>query len=347
MSIPFRVRRAEWVAGVFLLLTVIALVGSLVLLSRARGNFDETARFEVVLAEGYGIAPGSRVEMLGIDVGIIDTLRITDDNRVSASIEIREPFVSRIRQDSRARVKASLDLQGVLGGVGLVISPGTAEFAALQPGDTVEVLEPRSFADLLPQVQGDPLVEDFEALIHNARMMTSEVADPNSPLRQLLEQSGALLAKVQDEKSTIGRVLQDDGEVYDRMLGTLDEVEKSLARLDRVLARSGGLVRRADGMFDDSKAMVDKAGRLMDDSGKVIAQVGPVLDGTDTAMKDLDEAVVAFAETTRALGEVVEALGPLVKNMDEMVRDMDEVAEAAKKVFPIRRHVKRQERRDK
>ena len=31
MSIPFRIRRAEWVAGAFLLLAVVALVASLVL----------------------------------------------------------------------------------------------------------------------------------------------------------------------------------------------------------------------------------------------------------------------------------------------------------------------------
>ena len=42
MSLPFRIRRAEWVAGAFVLLAVVALVASLVLLSRARGSFEAT-----------------------------------------------------------------------------------------------------------------------------------------------------------------------------------------------------------------------------------------------------------------------------------------------------------------
>ncbi len=347
MSIPFRIRRAEWVASVFLLLAVVGLVASLVLLSRARGSFESTMAYRVTLADGYGIAPGGRVEMLGIDIGSIESLEITPDNEVQAWIEVRERFASRVRADSRARVKASLDLQGVLGGVGLSISPGSPDAEPLAAGAWVEVIEPRSVADLVPMVEGDPLMEDIEALVHNARVMTSEVADPDSPLRRLLEQSGALLAKIQDEKSTIGRILRDDGVMYDRMLGTLDEVDKSLARLDKVLARSGGLVRRADGMIDDSSAMLGKASTLIDDSGKMVADVTPVLDGTDAAMEDLSEAVLAFAETTRALTKVVQSLGPLVEDMDEMVRDLDEVAEATKKVYPIRRHIKRQDRRAK
>jgi hypothetical protein len=69
--------------------------------------------------------------------------------------------------------------------------------------------------------------------------------------------------------------------------------------------------------------------------------MGPVLDSTDTAMKDLDEAVKAFAKTSAELEEVVRALGPLVEDMDEMVRDMDDVAEAAKKMWVLRRRARK------
>ena len=69
----------------------------------------------------------------------------------------------------------------------------------------------------------------------------------------------------------------------------------------------------------------------------------PVLDNTDTAMKDLDAAVKAFAETNAALEKVVRELGPLVDDMDEMVRDMDDVAEAAKKMWVLRRRARKRE----
>ena len=114
MSLPFRIRRAEWVAGAFVLLAVVALVASLVLLSRARGSFEATTTYTVVLRDGYGITTGSRVEMLGIDVGSITELEISDDNQVVVELEVRESFAPRIAEGSTARVKASLDLQGVL-----------------------------------------------------------------------------------------------------------------------------------------------------------------------------------------------------------------------------------------
>jgi phospholipid/cholesterol/gamma-HCH transport system substrate-binding protein len=289
VSIPFRVRRAEWVAGAFLLLAVVALLGSLVLLSRARGSFEATVRYQVVLTNGYGITPGGRVEMLGLDIGSIDALEITDDNRVAARLEIRERFAARVREDSVARVKASLDLQGVLGGVGLSVSPGSADAALLPAGSVITVAEPRSVADLMPVVPGDPLVQDLEALVHNARTLSDALADPNSPLRTLLDQSGALLAAVQDRKGSVGRLLADDGQLYERLIGTLDEVERSLARLEKVLARSDRLIGSADGMIDRGGEVFDKAGTMVETGGRVFTDMGPVLDTTDTAMKDLDE----------------------------------------------------------
>lgn len=344
MSIPFRIRRAEWVAGAFLLLAVVALVASLVLLSRARGSFEATASYHVVLSNGYGITPGGRVDMLGIDIGSIDALEITDDNRVTARLEIRERFAGRVREDSVARVKASLDLQGVLGGVGLSVSPGSPDAAPLPAGSIIATAEPRSVADLIPVVPGDPLVQDLEALVHNARTLSDALADPQSPLRTLLDQSGALLAAVQDRKGSVGRLLADDGQLYERLIGTLDDVERSLGRLEKVLGRSDRLIGSADGLLDRGGEVFDKAGTMVETGDRVFTNMGPVLDSTDTAMKDLDEAVKAFAKTSAELEKVVKALGPLVDDMDEMVRDMDDVAEAAKKMWVLRRHVRKQAR---
>lgn len=344
MSIPLRIRRAEWVAGAFLLLAVVALLGSLVFLSRASGGFEATVSYHVVLGNGYGITPGGRVEMLGIDIGTIETLEITDDNRVTARLEIRERFAPRVREDSVARVKASLDLQGVLGGVGLSVSPGSSGVARLPEGSTIAVVEPTSVVDLLPVVPDDPLLQDLQALLHNTRRLSEALGDPDSPLGKVLDQSSRLLAAVQDDKSSVGRVLADDGVLYERLLGTLDDVERSLARLEKVLGRSDRLMGSADTMIGRGGEVMDKAGTMVETGDRVFTEMGPVLDSTDKAMKDLDDAVKAFADTTAALEEVVRSLGPLVKDMDTMVRDMDDVAEAAKKMWVLRRHARKAER---
>jgi ABC-type transporter Mla subunit MlaD len=343
VSIPFRIRRAEWVAGAFLLLAIVALLGSLVFLSRARGGFESTASYHVVLGNGYGITPGGRVEMLGIDIGTIETLEITDDNRVTARLEIRERFVPRLREDSVVSVKASLDLQGVLSGVGLSVSPGSIEAVPLPEGSTIAAVEPKSVVDLLPVIPNDPLVEDLRGLLHDTRRLSEALADPESPLSSLLEQSSALLASVQDRKGSVGQLLSDDGRLYERLVGTLDDVERSLARLEKVLARSDKLVGSADGLLDKGGEVFDKAGTMVETGGRVFGDMGPVLDSTDTAMKDLDTAVKAFAETNAELEKVVRSLAPLVDDMDEMVRDMDDVAEAAKKMWVLRRRARKRE----
>src|SRR5690606_6293389 len=73
VGVAFRIRRVEWVAEAFLLLRVVALVASLVLLSRARGRFEATVGYEAVLVDVDGISLGGRVEMLGIAIGRIES----------------------------------------------------------------------------------------------------------------------------------------------------------------------------------------------------------------------------------------------------------------------------------
>jgi phospholipid/cholesterol/gamma-HCH transport system substrate-binding protein len=340
VSIPLRIRRAEWVAGAFLVLAVVALLGSLVFLSRARGGFERTVSYHVVLGNGYGITPGGRVEMLGIHIGTIETLEITDDNRVTARLEIRQRFAPRVREDSVVRVKASLDLQGVLGGVGLSVSPGSPTAAPLPAGGTIAVTEPTSVIDLLPVVQDDPLLQDLQVLLANTRRLSEALADPQSPVNDLLTRTSALLAAVQDDKSSVGRILADDGQLYDRLLGSLDGVERSLVRLEKVLARSDRLMGSASGMLSRSGKVMDDAGTMVETGGRVFKDMGPVLDNTDSAMKELEAAVKAFAKTTAELEKVVRSLEPLITNMDEMVRDMDDVAEAAKKMWILRRRAR-------
>ena len=40
MSVPFRIRRAEWVAGAMLIFIVTAVIGGLLLMSKGQGSFE-------------------------------------------------------------------------------------------------------------------------------------------------------------------------------------------------------------------------------------------------------------------------------------------------------------------
>lgn len=334
MPIPFRVRHAEWIAGLFVLVAGAAVLVALLVLTRAQGMFQTHPVYYVTVSDGHGIAPGGPVKMLGIAIGTIDTVEITEDRRVRARLRIQPEFAERVRADSEARIELSLGLESVLAGVGFVITPGSPEAASLPSEEEIPAHEAESVTDLLPLVAGDPMLDDMRALVHDARVLTVTLADPKSDLRRALASAAAVLEQIERGDGTVGKLLHDDGELYARLLRTMDEVDATLAETSRAMGRSGKLVKKADDLMASADGLLESSDAMIGDATKVFGKMDPVMDEADEAMKNLNEAVISFGKTTKQLGE-------LLVQMEEVVADMAEVAEATKKVWPIRRHLPR------
>lgn len=341
MAIPWRVKWAEWVAGVFVLATFAAIVIALAVLTSERGSLSSHTTLVATLDDGHGITPGGPVKMLGIAIGTIDTVEITEDNRVRARLEIDDAYAARISADSVARIEASFGLEGMLAGVGFAITPGAPGAEPLPDGAQLRVSEPDSMIDLLPGMADDPMFGDLEATLRNLRRITDQLADEDSELRRVLVSAGNLLEEVEKDGGTVGKVLHDDGKLYDELLTTMNEAETTLAEAKRVMARTSKLFDKSGKLMDDTAGVVEDAGGVMKSADTMVTtatdvfgKMDPVMDDAGDAMKNLDKAVVQFAETT-------EDLGKLIGKMEKVIADMATVTAAAKKVWPIRRHVRK------
>ncbi|MEM6994819.1 MAG: MlaD family protein [Myxococcota bacterium] len=332
MAVPFRIRRAEWVAGSLIVLTVVTLLVGFLWVARARGTFDSHSEYTVTMTDGHGIAPGATVEMLGIEVGRVNRVEITEDNRVRVELAVNAEYAGRVREDSVVRVKMSLGLQTMLGGVALVITPGSRDAKTLASRSELPVMEPSKITDLLPNVGGDKMIADVEAILSNTRLLTDDLADPDSQVRALIANVSLLVASLQRGEGTVGQLLGDDAKLYDELIETLARVETTLKRVDGLASKSGKLVDKSQAMLTSSNDLVAKTDGVVGDAGKVFKKMDPVMDDAGEAITGLGEAVAAFGDTTRELSAVL-------KKMDRVVEDLDDITRATKKVFPIRRHL--------
>jgi ABC-type transporter Mla subunit MlaD len=347
VSVPFRIRRAEWVAGAMLVLVVTAAVASMLFVSRGQGTFTSPAHYVLRLSDGHGVAEGSRVQMLGIDVGRVSGVRITEDNHIEVELEIRAGFSDKIRADTRASLEASFGLQGVLSGIGVALTPGSPQAAVLEQGAVIEAVEPGHIADMLPGVGADPLVEDLEVLIRNLRVLTDEAADPEGSVRQAMQSLAAVSKRIENGEGTAGKMLSDDAALYGEMTDALTEVSKTLVRVNALLTKSSGVVSRssksieaADALVDDADALIASADAMVKTADGVLEKTSPVLENTDTTVDALGGAIASFEETT-------EQLQAVTTRLDELIAEMLVVTKAAGRVYPIRRHVRKVRREEK
>jgi phospholipid/cholesterol/gamma-HCH transport system substrate-binding protein len=127
--------RLEFLTGLFVLAGMIAVVW--LSLNTGRGNAlsGPTYLIEARFANSGGINTGSSVQLAGVPVGRVESLRVDPKDYSSvATLRIRADL--QLPTDSMASVKTS----GLIGDKYLLLSPG-AEEQFLKPGETITMTE--------------------------------------------------------------------------------------------------------------------------------------------------------------------------------------------------------------
>ena len=344
MSIPFRIRRAEWVAGALVLCIATALVALLLLLSTGRGSFDTPMQYRLLLDDGHGVAEGSRVQMLGVEVGRVSRVRITDENLVEVRLEIRASFADKIRADTEATLQASFGLQGVLSGIGVALTPGSPDAVLLEAGAVIHAVEPEHIADMLPGLASDPLVQDLEVLIRNLRLISDDATDPEGSLRQALDSLAAVSRRIEDGEGTAGKFLSDDAALYGEMAAVLEDVGVTLARVDGLVKKTSGVVQKSSNAVDDAGVLIDDADGLVASADAMVKTADGVLEKTDPVLEHTDETMGKLADAITRFGDATDELQSVTKRLDTLIKEMRVVTDAAGRVYPIRRHMKKSRR---
>jgi len=344
MSIPFRIRRAEWVAGALVVLISTAVVGSLLLMSTGQGSFDTPMQYRLLLDDGHGVTEGSRVQMLGVEVGRVSRVHITDENMVEVRLEIRASFADKIRTDTRATLQASFGLQGVLSGIGVALTPGSPDAAPLEDGEVIQAVEPEHIADMLPGVTSDPLVQDLEVLIRNLRLISDDATDPEGSLRQALDSLAVVSKRIENGEGTAGKFLSDDAALYGEMAEVLEEVGDTLTRVDGLVKKTSGVVQKSSNAVDDAETLIDGADGLVASADSMVKTAGGVLEKTEPVLDHTDDAMEKLAEAITSFGDATDELRSVTKRLDTLIKEMRVVTDAAGRVYPIRRHMKKARR---
>src|SRR3970040_634550 len=180
--------------GLFVLGSLVVLMGLIYLLGAQALYFEPRCDLVAEFTEVGGLTPGATVRLAGVQLGRVARVSLPEKpgakGRVSLSIARR--FGDRIRKNSVARIET----QGLLGDKIVEISLGTADAPALEPGDVIASRDPvevsrlaREGGEILKNVAAlsgslrttvekfneTRALEDLSAVLSSARRMTEEV----------------------------------------------------------------------------------------------------------------------------------------------------------------------------
>ena len=291
-GVTTKFNKYERVAGLFVLGAVGGAIFALFGMAMQRGWFDAKTELETSLKSADGVRVGTSVIMAGLRAGSVTRIELQRDNEIRVSFEIADKFLSRVRDDSVARVVRPF----VIGEKVLELTVGAETSAAVVAGQKIQS-EPT--ADLMDLISGRtlaPYLASLGKMMENLRFVAEALLAPErsrqivkifDELAPLLRNSNSLLRETNAIVSQVNKKQQ-----LVTMISGLAEMTAELRRaLPAARAQAPELARDLSKIARNMAVMSDelqKALPLMRDAVPELPRA------SRRALEALDETVVTL-----------------------------------------------------
>src|SRR5437879_2673984 len=162
--------RLHQIVGWFVLVPILVLVGVVVLVAQSENLFEEKYHITTVFSEGYGLKPGKQVRLLGIQIGEVTKVEVTEQNDAKVTMEILKKYRDKIRQNSVAKIGKS---GGLVGEPQIEITVGHRSRPVVADGGHIESEEPFNIAEVVAEAR--PLVETVKKTLVRVEEVTQDL----------------------------------------------------------------------------------------------------------------------------------------------------------------------------
>ena len=281
------VGQVERLVGLFVLLTLVVAGSVFYVVARSRGVFEEVQSVRTVFLEGHGLRPGSLVMLGGLEVGTVQAVGFSSENRVEVTMQVLRRHGDRIRTDSVATVGAA----GLVGDAVVKISLGSPSRPPVPKGGAIPSEEPETLGDLATRLK--PTLQQVEAVVEDMRVAAARLADQDRGVGPLLEKadkvlegSDRIVAAVLEGKGSLGALIQSR-EFYEGLLALRTETGEVLTDLKVAAAE---IRRGAETLPALAKAAEETARSLREASGQVPLLLRSARRGADEVTSLLEGA---------------------------------------------------------
>lgn len=173
----FKVRLGLFIAGGVLFFAI-----AIFLIGKQKNLFNPVFKITTTFYNVSGLQVGNNVRFSGINVGIVDMIRIINDSTVQVDMLIRKDVQEFIKADS----EASIGSAGIIGDKVLVISHGSTTSPMATDGQYIISQIPVEFNDI---------IISLKATAQNVEVISLELAD--------------IMININSGKGALGKLIRD------------------------------------------------------------------------------------------------------------------------------------------
>lgn len=288
----------ERMTGAFILLTLIVFLFTVAVVGRGKNWFRKHVVYYTTFEEGYNLVSGSRVKLLGTDIGSVTDVGLSKDNKVKVRVRVLAEYASRIRANSVAIVESPT----VFGSEYINIKPGTSKAAVIPPEGLIPTKEKKKFTEYLEEYEIGAKLEHISKILEDLALITDQLKDPKGPFFGTFSNLQQITGTVEAGEGSLGRLIKSD-ELYEHMdtfVATLQETADYLVRAGVNIEKGSEHLEKAT---REAPEMVDKTQELLDR----LLKVQVILEKVMTEVPEISaQAREGMQEVNRILDSVKE-----------------------------------------
>jgi phospholipid/cholesterol/gamma-HCH transport system substrate-binding protein len=251
-----RERALKLRVGIFVLVSVLAFLGTIYALGARARLFESRYTIYAEFSQVAGLAEGATVRLAGVQIGRVRDIQLSPEpgGKVRVEMTVAKQYANRIRKDSVARIAT----QGLLGDKIVEITVGTTNAPPVQSREVLATRDPFEISDAI--AQSADTIKGITGLAESLRK-TAETLNQSG----LIEDASATVKSARALTETLGKdasvTLKSARGLTDRVGRLVDQVEKGPGLAHTLLYEEPVALRRVNDVIASTQALLDRVER--------------------------------------------------------------------------------------
>ncbi len=335
--------------GVLIIVALSTVIALIFLMSGNRGGFF-TGKITIrsYFENASGLKPGAPVNLDGVTVGNVKSIRIVDHPRVTpveVVMTISDKYHSKLLSDSRA----SLTSEGVLGSEIVNIDNRHAHGKPVQNNAVLPTNETPNLQDVIHSSQTtiqklDTILDQVSTLVNklnsNQGSIGKLINDPTLYNRAVgaVDQLSSMAKQINSGKGTLGKLMTSDS-LYDHLNDSVTKLDDVATRIDNGKGTLGKFINDPD-LYNHLNKTTKQLNQILAEVNSQHGALGMLLKNPAFAKKlhdTVDQLDSILAQANAGKGTI----GQLVKN-PSLYNHLDKVtANSSQLITAIRKNPKK------
>jgi phospholipid/cholesterol/gamma-HCH transport system substrate-binding protein len=212
--------------------------------------------------KGYGFVNGTPVKINGIVGGVVDDVKLEQNNTVTLCMKIYYPYYKNIHQDAAAEIIEPL----ALGSTEINILPGSIDKILAEEGDSISSRKPTSLATKL------------EASVGQIESTLSDFHKTSEKVYKISENLESITDKIDKGSGSLGQLINDPT-LYNDLKATVSSTKTVSEELQKVTLSVESITRKIDkgegslGKMVNDPALYDTARDTVESTRSIVESI--------------------------------------------------------------------------